>query len=104
MQLPPLPFGLAWNTNSLNTTGIISVVLNTAPVIGSISISGSSLALSGTGGVGNANFLLLDAANIATPLTNWTPLLTNRFDSGGNFNLTGPAGTNTQSFYLLQLQ
>jgi autotransporter-associated beta strand protein len=105
VQLPALPAGLAWNTNLLNTAGTISVVLNTTPVIGSISISGNGLAFSGTGGVGNANFILLGSTNIATPLTNWTPLLTNQFDSGGDFNFTNPMDSNTpQNFYLLQLQ
>ncbi len=105
VQFPPLPFGLAWNTNALNSAGIISVVLTTTPVIGAISISGSSLALSGTGGVGNANFILLGATNIAMPLTNWTSLLTNQFDTGGDFNSTNSLGTNSpQSFYRLQIQ
>ena len=86
--LPPLSVGLAWNTNSLKTSGTISVVINTTPFIGSISISGNGLALSGTGGVGNANYYLLVSTNLATPLTNWTRLLTNQFDNNGNFNFT----------------
>jgi autotransporter-associated beta strand protein len=103
--LPPLPFGLKWNTNSLNQAGIISVALNTAPVIGNISISGGGLGLSGTGGVGNANYILLGTTNFATPASNWTRLLTNQFDSGGNFNFTTNADTTApQSFYRLQLQ
>ncbi|HEY1717905.1 MAG TPA: autotransporter-associated beta strand repeat-containing protein [Verrucomicrobiae bacterium] len=105
VQLPALPAGLAWSTNSLDSSGTISVVLNATPVIGSISISGNGLTFSGTGGVANANFILLGSTNIATPLTNWTPLITNQFDSSGNFNFTNPMGSNTpQSFYLLQLQ
>ncbi len=43
VNLPALPVGLAWNTNSLNTAGIISVALNTTPVISSITVSGNSL-------------------------------------------------------------
>lgn len=30
--------------------------------------------------------------------------VTNQFDNNGNFNFTNAAGTNAQSFYLLQLQ
>lgn len=105
VQLPPLPVGLAWNTNRLNTAGTISVALNTTPFIGAISISGNGVGLSGTGGVGNANYILLGATNLATPASNWTRLLTNQFDGSGNFNFTTNAGTGLpQNFYRLQLQ
>src|SRR5208282_292829 len=33
--LPPLPAGLGWNTNSLNTSGKLSVVVVTKPFIAS---------------------------------------------------------------------
>ena len=102
VKLPALPFGLAWNTNALNTAGTLSVVLTTTPVIGTVSFSGSSLFLSGTGGVGNANYILLGTTNVAG---GWTPLLTNQFDASGNFNFTTNTGSSTgQYFYRLQLQ
>jgi hypothetical protein len=105
VMLPTLPFGLTWNINNLNTAGTISVVLNTTPVINTISVSGSGLGLSGTGGVGNAYYVLLGSTNLATPSGNWTPLLTNQFDNSGNFNFTTNANTgNPQNFYRLQLQ
>jgi len=104
VELPPLPFGLAWNTNSLNTSGMISTVLATTPVIRSAFISGSGFAVSGTGGIGNANYILLESTNITTPLTNWTRLLTNQFDAGGNFDFTnGLLPGKPQMFYLLQI-
>jgi autotransporter-associated beta strand protein len=102
--LPSLPAGLAWNTNNLNTSGTLSVVVTARPVIGSISISANSLVFSGSGGVGSANYYLLGSTNLAMPSSNWTRLLTNQFDNSGNFNFTNPFGTNTQSFYQLQLQ
>jgi hypothetical protein len=95
---------LGWNTNALNTSGTLSVVIITKPVIGTVSISGGGLALAGTGGVANANFYLLGTTNLASPLTNWTRLFTNQFDGNGNFNFTNPLGANAQSFYLLQLR
>jgi len=104
VQLPPLPVGLIWNTNLLNTAGTISVALNTTPVIGAISISGNGLGLSGTGGVGVANFYLLSSTNLTVPLSNWTRLQTNQFDGSGNFNLTNALDPSLpQSFYRLQL-
>jgi autotransporter-associated beta strand protein len=103
--LPQLPVGLAWNMNSLNTSGTISIVINTTPVIGSISISGNNILLSGAGGVGNANYYLLTSTNIATPLNNWTRLLTNQFDNNGNFNFTKGMNTNLlHGFYIIQMQ
>ena len=80
------------------------VVVTARPVIGSISISANSLVFSGSGGVGSANYYLLGSTNLAMPSSNWTRLLTNQFDNSGNFNFTNPFGTNTQSFYQLQLQ
>jgi len=102
--LPPLPAGLGWNTSALNTSGTLSVVVITKPVIGTVSISGGGLALAGTGGVANANFYLLGSTNLSTPLINWTRLLTNHFDNSGNFNFSNSCGTSSQNFYLLQLQ
>jgi fibronectin-binding autotransporter adhesin len=104
VQLPSLPAGLAWNTNALNSGGTISVVLNTMPFINAIYLSGNGLALSGTGGVGNADYFLLSATNLATPLSNWTRLLTNQFDNSGKFNFTNAVSPDApQKFYLLQL-
>ena len=104
VSLPSLPVGLARNTNSLNTSGTISVVLTTTPVILSPSISSGGLGLSGTGGVGNAAFYLLCSTNLAAPVTNWTRLLTNQFDACGNFNFSNGLDPNApQKFYLIQI-
>ena len=103
-NLPPLVAGLAWNTNSVGTNGTLSVVVATVPVIGAFSISGNGLVFTGSGGVGNADYYLLGSTNLASPLTNWTRLLTNQFDINGNFNFTNAIDPNAaQSFYLLQI-
>jgi autotransporter-associated beta strand protein len=88
--LPALPSGLAWNTSALNTAGVLSVMATPHPVIGQVKISGSGLVFSGGTGAGYASFYLLDATNFSTPVSNWTRLLTNQFDAGGNFNFTNP--------------
>jgi fibronectin-binding autotransporter adhesin len=105
VTLPPLPAGLGWNTNSLNTNGTISVVIATVPVISPVSVSSNGgLVFTGTGGVADADFYLLTSTNIAAPMTNWTPVLTNQFDDNGNFNFTNPIDPNSpQNYYLLQL-
>jgi hypothetical protein len=69
-----------------------------------ISLAGNGLGFTGTGGVANANYYLLGATNLTMPLSDWTRLLTNQFDPGGNFNFTNAMNRDSSSrFYLLQL-
>jgi len=104
LTLPALTPGLYWNTNTFKTDATIRVALETPPVIGNIGVSGGNLVFSGTGGVTNGAYYLLTSANLAAPLTNWTRLATNPFDSSGNFNFTNTMISNSpQRFYLLQL-
>jgi autotransporter-associated beta strand protein len=82
--------------------GILSVAVGSKPVphITSISLSGTTLTISGTNGAGGGQYVLLGSTNVARPLSQWTPLLTNTFDVSGNFtnivNLASPL-----EFYLL---
>lgn len=101
--LPLLNSGLGWNTNALNTSGVISVVstVTNSPIISSAILAGNNFVFSGTGGVANADFYLLGATNLDLPLSNWTRLLTNQFDSGGNFNLTNPINGTPENFFRL---
>jgi len=104
LVLPSLPVGLAWNTNRLNTAGVLSIVVATQPVFQAPTLSASGLVFTGSGGVGGAACYLLDSTNLAAPLSNWTILLTNVFDANGNFNFTNPPDANQpQLFYMLQL-
>ena len=103
ITLPALAAGLSWNTNLLLTAGVISVSPPPPPVIAGLTISGGQLILSGTAGVTNGTCYVMTTTNLATPLTNWTRLATNQFDSNGNFNFTNAlSGGLSQSFYLLQ--
>ena len=104
-NLPVLPVGLGWNTGALNTNGVISVVVNTQPVIGVISLLPGGLALTGSGGVANGNFYLLSSSNLAAPLTSWMNLSTNQFDTNGDFNFTNPISPGSaQNYYILKIQ
>ena len=92
------PFG-----SSLNSAEV-SAGLETPPVIGHVRVMGGQLVLTGSGGVTNGVYYVLTATNLAAPLPQWTRLLTNPFDAGGNFNFTNPIPTNAaQNFYRLQL-
>jgi autotransporter-associated beta strand protein len=104
VTLPALTPGLYWDASALNTAGLVRVVVETTPTIGSVGMGAGGLVLGGTGGVTNGTYYVLTSTNLSAPLTNWTRLLTNQFDNNGNFNLTNTLDTNSpQSFYLLQL-
>lgn len=85
------------------TNGVLSVVTATAtpntPVITAISISGSTVSISGTNGTSGQQFRLLSSTNLTLPMTNWTPIYTNTF-TGNPFSLTVPiTSANAQQFY-----
>ena len=98
--------GLAWNTNNLATTGILSIVpgaVVSQPGITSITLSGSQLVISGTNGAAGQQYNVLESTNLLTPLANWTPISTNTF-SGSAFSVTNTVNPHApQNFYLLRL-
>jgi len=103
-QLPALASGLAWNTNSLNTNGTISIVALTSPTISGVQRAGNNLNISGSGGTANWPYVVFTTTNLPA---NWTPVATNRFDASGNFSITLTNAISAglgQSFYRLQLQ
>ena len=103
VKLPPLPTGLAWDTNALNTNGVVSVV-PAPPVLGNPIVTSSSVTLNGSGGMPTSNFYVLSSTNLTLSLSNWTRLLTNQFDGSGYFNFTvDPDPNAAQSFYRVQL-
>jgi autotransporter-associated beta strand protein len=99
---------LAWNTNSLTTDGTISVVSAAAPVpvVTGIGLSGATLTITATNGSKSGMYVLLQSTNVALPLAQWTPVLTNNFDGSGDLNLStnivNPG--DLQEFYILLAQ
>jgi rhamnogalacturonan endolyase len=103
--LPPLTGKLVWNTNQLNTSGILSIVTLTSPAIASFKLTGPNLVMIGSGGASGWYYYVLASSNLVGAA--WVPIATNQFDSNGNFSLTlsnaiVPGTTNM--FYRLQLQ
>jgi autotransporter-associated beta strand protein len=102
MVLPPLPGNLFWNTNTLNSSGILSVVTLTPPSIAGFKLAGGQLVINGSGGVNRWPFVLQAATNLGAP---WTPVTTSQFNAAGGFILTNPlAPGSPRMFYRLQLQ
>jgi len=60
--------------------------------------------LSGTNGTHGGNYYVLASTNVAAPMTNWSRIATNTFDSSGNFTVTNPITPGTpQRFFRFQL-
>jgi fibronectin-binding autotransporter adhesin len=104
LTLPALDAGLAWNTTALNSSGVISVVAITTPVIGEFALDGNNLVITGHSGVPGLDYYLLGSSNLNFPVAAWSVLKTNQFDAGGNFSLTNALNPNwPQGFYRLQI-
>jgi hypothetical protein len=104
LTLPALNGNLFWNTNNLLADGTLTVAAPTPPVFGSINTSGTNLIFTGSGGIPNANYYLIGTTNLTLPAANWTLLITNQFDSSGNFIFTNAMNPNwPQGYYRIQL-
>ncbi len=97
--------GLVWDTTQLSA-GTINVVSGTSrPVLGGATVSGGNFVFSGSNGPAGSNYVVLTTTNIATPVANWTPVLTNMFDVNGAFHVTNAVNPAVgQSFFLLKVQ
>jgi hypothetical protein len=96
---------LAGSTYSAASGSItVGTVQLKIPTITSIGINGSALTITATNGTLNGTYYLLTSTNIALPLSQWTPVLTNVFDGSGNLNLTTNVvnSSNVQQFYILK--
>ena len=88
---------------SATSSNAVLTVLAAPSFGGIVSTSGGGFILSGTGGTSNGTFYVLTTTNLTVPLTNWTPIATDQFDSLGGFIFTNAAQTNApQMFYILK--
>lgn len=95
--------GLAWDTNSLTSSGTLSITSVPWPIITSVSLSGTNLVISGTNGAMNGTYAILTSTNLLLPLSQWTTNASSQFDGSGNFAFTNGISPNTpQQFYLLK--
>ncbi len=85
-----------------NPSGIASAT-TTLPAFDGIVQSGAEMVISGTGGPANIQYWILTSTNLTLPITSWTPISTNNFDSSGSFQFTNIIDpTAPQSFYQIQ--
>ncbi len=103
--LPPLTGNLVWNTNTLRTSGTLSVTILTPPTIAGMQVINGNLIISGSGGAAGWPYYLLASTNMTLPMSQWTRVVTNNFDTTGNFILTNAINPSTPAtFYRIQLQ
>jgi hypothetical protein len=98
--LPPLNPGLTWDLASVHSSGWLTVVSNSTPVITTTSLSGGNMILSGTGGAPGALYLVIGSTNVALPLASWQPVATNLFSASGNFTFTNAVNQSLQGQFL----
>jgi hypothetical protein len=94
-------------TASLQITGnaLDLVVTQPVPRITGITLNGTTLSITATNGGAGSQFTLLESTNLALPLSQWTPILTNNFDAGGNLSLSTNLPTSSATeFYILSQQ
>jgi autotransporter-associated beta strand protein len=90
LNLPSLPAGLVWDVSRLGVDGTIRVPGTNGPLMfTSIVLNNGNAIIRGSGGAVNVAYNVLSSTNVTLPLTNWTPIATNRlFDVNGNFSFT----------------
>jgi len=80
------------------------VGLGAALKFSKMGLNRTNFIFNGTGGVPGRHYVLLVSTNLGSPADQWPRVLTNAFDSAGNFNFTNGAATNSKGeFFRLQL-
>ncbi len=100
--------GLLWNTTNLAVNGTLSVLAAPAfpATLGSITIAGTNLTISGFGGAQGGTFRVLSSPTLVYPIRlntpPWTQIGTGSFNSDGHFTFNGSINpADTQRYYAL---
>jgi hypothetical protein len=103
----PLPVGysasLVDNSALKRIDLVIAPTAAVLPQFAAATLFGGNLVFSGSNGLPGGAYCLLSSSNLSS--SQWTPILTNQFDSNGNFTLTlAPAPAASCQFFRLQSQ
>jgi autotransporter-associated beta strand protein len=96
--------GLAWDLSQLSS-GLVNVVAvnSSGPQIGSTTLSGNNLILSGTGGTANGSYAVLMTTNLTTPLDGWMQVATGAYNATGAFSVTNAIVPSVaHAFYIIK--
>ena len=103
-SLPPTNVTAGSGFYTFPANSVTTLLENTAPVIGNVSVAGRKLVLSGSGPIGGSySYYVMSSTNLTAPISRWTPLATNWFNSDGTFNYTNGQLANFQRFFRLQM-
>jgi hypothetical protein len=86
-------------TIGTNTTASIVQIMFTPPITQTIARSGNQVIINGAGGLPGATYRILTTTNVALPLVQWTPIVTNQFGASGGFSYTNVAQPNLRAQY-----
>jgi hypothetical protein len=97
--------GLIWNLAQLGSGKLSVAAAPLRPALSGILEVGGNLILNGSNGVASEEYYVLSSSNVAIPLSNWTVLASNNFDTNGAFRFTNtliPGGG--QRFYRIEVR
>ena len=77
---------------------IVGIVF-TPTIIQTIARTGSQVIINGAGGLAGATYRILTATNLALPLAQWTPVVTNQFNASNAFSYTNVIQPNLRGQY-----
>ncbi|MDB6068819.1 MAG: multidomain protein with s-layer y region, glug motif, ig motif, i-set domain, pkd domain, partial [Pedosphaera sp.] len=82
----------------------VSATPPTPPTIGSTTVSGGNMILTGTGGTAGSGYTMLTSTNVATALASWTTNTTGTFGAGGSFSNSVPiTPSEAKRFFLIRV-
>jgi autotransporter-associated beta strand protein len=106
IRIIPPPGVTLLNNLAVNGSIQVTAVTQPPPQITSVKVSGGNVILAGINGPtgGGYTYYVCSSTNLTTPLTNWTTVATNLFNSDGSYTCTiaQPPGV-PHEFYVIKL-
>ena len=105
-------YGTSFRALSANTFGAASGTAASVTIVGivftpvitqTIARTANQVIINGTGGLAGATYRILTATNVALPLVEWTPMVTNQFNGSGGFSYTNVIQPNVRAQYFRAL-
>jgi autotransporter-associated beta strand protein len=97
--------GWVWDVSKLTVDGTLKVktLVITVPNITTVSVTGTNLTLSGTGGPAFFSYTVFASSDLSVPLISWSPVGTGSFKGDGSFVFTTPINpSGPPQFYSVQ--
>jgi len=85
----------AATSGSAASVTIVEIITATPPITQTIARNGNQIIINGTGGKAGTTYWILTTTNVALPIAQWTPIVTNQFSAGGGFSYANVIQPNT---------